>query len=94
MKKLVPILLSISILLIGCQDNQTSNVGDNQSYQYKITNIEGNEINGKPLDNISDDNKGVFLYKNELDFFVNEGDKISIVWGEEEDIFKSIEKVE
>ena len=99
MKMLISLIM-ISIILIGCsnvelvnQDKQASNVRDNQSYQYVVTNIEGNEIYGKAINKISEDNHGIFLYKNEVNFNINVGDKLAIVWGKEEDIFKSIEKI-
>jgi len=99
MKMLISLVI-ISIVLIGCnnveltnQDKQTSNVGDNQSYQYVITSIEGNEIYGKAINKISEDNHGIFLYQEEVSFNVNVGNKLAIIWGKEEDIFKSIEKI-
>jgi len=99
MKMLISLVI-ISIVLIGCnnveltnQDKQTSNVEDNQSYQYVITSIEGDKIYGKAINKISEDNHGIFLYQEEVSFNVNVGDKLAIVWDKEEDIFKSIEKI-
>ena len=85
MKMLISLVM-ISIVLIGCnnveltnQDEQTSNVGDNQSYQYVVTNIQGDEIYGKAINKISEDNHGMFLYQEEVSFNVNVGDKLAIV---------------
>lgn len=64
---------------------------DNQPYTYEITEVTGNEIHGVPIDGEeSDDNGGIFLYQSELDFDVQEGDLVTVVWGEYEDEFKSI----
>jgi len=102
MKMLISLIM-VSIVIAattGCnnveltnQDKQTSNVGDNQSYQYVITSIQGDEIYGKAINKISDDNHGIFLYQEEVSFNVNVGNKLAIVWDKEEDIFKSIEKI-
>lgn len=56
-----------------------SNVGDSNEYHYVITEINGNEVYGEAINNISNDNKGIFLYESELDFNVTVGDKISVV---------------
>jgi len=99
MKMLISLIM-VSIVIIGCsnvelvnQDKQTSNVGDNQSYQYEITSIQGDEIYGKAINKISEDNHGIFLYQEEVSFNVNVGDKLGVIWGNEEDIFKSIERI-
>lgn len=68
------------------------NVGNGQHYTYEITEINGNEINGLPLDKASYGNRGILLYTSEVGFDVQIGDAISVVWGEYEDEFKSIEK--
>lgn len=70
-----------------------TNVGNNKPYNYTITSIEGNKIHGKATNKISNDNHGIFLYKDELPFNVTKGDNIQVIWGEEEDIFKSITKL-
>lgn len=71
-----------------------NNVNNNQEYTYKVTSITDNgEIHGKALNKISSDNAGIFLYQSELDFNVKPGDTIAVVWGENEDEFKSIKKV-
>ena len=102
MKMLISLIM-VSIVIAattGCnnveltnQDKQTSNVGDNQSYQYEITSIQGDEIYGKAINKISEDNHGIFLYQEEVSFNVNVGDKLGVIWGNEEDIFKSIERI-
>ncbi|MGM7720532.1 hypothetical protein [Metabacillus sp. Hm71] len=75
-------------------ENYINNVGNNQEYLYQITSITDNgEIHGKALNKVSSDNAGIFLYQSELSFNVQTGDKISVVWGQYEDEFKSIEKV-
>jgi hypothetical protein len=69
-----------------------SNVGDGQEYAYTITAIIDDEVYGIPLNKESYTNKGIFLYQSEIGFEVGEGDNIIVVWGEEEDIFQSIER--
>lgn len=97
MKTLKLILITfIALTIAACSNvkNETiNNVGDNQEYTYEITSINDNEINGKALDKMSSDNKGIFLYQNEVSFDVQPGDKIAVVWGEYEDEFKSIKKL-
>ncbi|MGG3890335.1 hypothetical protein [Metabacillus fastidiosus] len=74
---------------------ESNNVGNGEEYQYEITSVNGNgEINGVALNKISSDNAGIFLYQSELDFDVKAGDKIAVVWGSEEDEFKSIKKLD
>ncbi|PAV30201.1 hypothetical protein CIL05_06970 [Virgibacillus profundi] len=95
MKTILITLLLSSQLIGGFQSintNQT-NVGNKQPYQYEITNITNNTIHGIPINKASHDNKSIFLYDHEISFNVSVGDKIQIVWGNEEDIFKSITKV-
>lgn len=70
-----------------------NNVNNGQSYEYEITSINGDEIRGIPLNKISNDNKGITLYTDELDFNAHVGDKVAVVWGEYEDEFKSITKL-
>ena len=70
-----------------------NNVGNGETYEYKITSIKGNEISGVPVNKQSNDNQGIFLYTDELDFTAHVGDKIAVVWGEYEDEFKSITKI-
>lgn len=72
-------------------EETVSNVGDGKSYTYEITEINGDEINGVPLDRISSENGGIFLFQSEVSFDVKVGDTISVVWGKYEDEFASIE---
>jgi hypothetical protein len=76
----------------GSEYKVESNVGNGERYSYVISAVIDDEVYGIPLDKISSTNKGIFLYKNEIGFEVGEGDKIVVVWGEEEDIFQSIER--
>lgn len=69
-----------------------NNVGNGEAYEYRITQIGGNEVNGVAINKKSSDNVGIFLYADEIPFDVKVGDKISIVWGEYEDEFQSIKK--
>lgn len=73
-----------------------SNVGDGQEYAYVITEIRngdyGVEIHGTPLNKESYTNRGIFLYQSEVSFDVKVGDKIVVVWGEEEDEFELIDR--
>jgi hypothetical protein len=69
-----------------------SNVGNGEEYAYTITAIIDDEVYGIPLNKESSTNKGIFLYQSEIGFEVGEGDNIVVVWGEEEDIFQSIER--
>lgn len=73
-------------------EETVSNVGDGKAYTYEITEINGDEINGVPLDRISDENGGIFLFQSEVSFDVKVGDTISVVWGEYEDEFASIQR--
>lgn len=73
-----------------------SNVGDGQEYAYVVTEIidgdYGVEIHGLPLNKKSSTNCGIFLYQSEVSFDVKVGDKIVVVWGEEEDEFELIDR--
>ena len=73
-----------------------SNVGDGQEYAYVVTEIRngdyGVEIHGLPLNKKSSTNCGIFLYQSEVSFDVKVGDKIVVVWGEEEDEFALIDR--
>lgn len=69
-----------------------SNVGNGEAYDYVITEVIGNEIHGLPTNKESYTNRGIFLFQDEVSFDVEVGDEISVVWGEEEDIFASIVK--
>lgn len=92
-KLLMSLLVAMSLFsMVNAVDVSASNVGDGQEYAYIITNVTNNEINGIPLNKASDDNRGIFLYQSEVDFKVRVGDKIVVVWGEEEDEFASIER--
>lgn len=71
-----------------------SNVGDGQSYPYEITYVDNGEIHGIPLAKESCTNKGIFLFEDEVDFQLDEGDKIEVIWGENEDEFESITLIE
>jgi hypothetical protein len=73
-------------------DEERSNVGNGEAYAYEITDISEREMNGVPLNKESDDNRGIMLYKDEVPFEVELGDKIVVVWGEYEDEFVSIER--
>lgn len=70
-----------------------NNVGNGEAYTYKITEIIGDEIHGEPTNKISSDNRGILLFQDEVSFSVSEGDVISVIWGNEEDEFESITKV-
>lgn len=75
------------------KEEETNNVGNRLTYEYEITSIKGDEVNGVPITRESEDNKGIFLYKSEIGFDVKVGDKIAVVWGDYEDEFASITKV-
>lgn len=106
MKNLFKSLLAVVMLtsLVGCsndtafaelveaKDFENNNVGNGETYVYEITDINETEIHGIPLTKASDGNRGIFLYKDEVDFEVELGDVIYVVWGEEEDEFASIIK--
>lgn len=64
------------------------------TYEYVVTDIAGYEIYSRPLNKISESNQGLLLFDYELDFKVNEGDKIAVIYGEYEDEFYSIELIE
>lgn len=73
--------------------SENNNVGNGKPYDYLITDIDGEEINGIPLDKASLDNQGILLFKDEVSFDVKVGDKIQVVWGEQEDEFQRISKL-
>lgn len=52
--------------------------------QYEITDSNEEEINGIALDNVRDDNMGIYLMTNELEFKVKEGDKILVIFDDED----------
>lgn len=70
----------------------TNNVGNGQEYAYSISHIDGENVYGIALNKKSSSNGGIFLYQDEIPFPVDEGDKIIVVWGEEEDEFETIAK--
>lgn len=87
--------MKVLLLLLGIGLNFIvgSEYGSNEEiYMYEITDA-NYEIYGDAINKKSHDNYGIFLYSSELDFEVEKGDVISIVWGDEEDEFKSIIKV-
>lgn len=69
------------------------NVGNGEPYKYTITEVNEEGIFGIPLNKESEGNRGIFLLEDELDFTADEGDIIEVVWGEEEDVFQSIKKL-
>lgn len=90
MKKIsILLLMVVSIVFINFK------MGDNvksEKYVYKITEIDGNEIHGEAVTKKSSDNMGVFLYKNKSIPSLEVGDKVSIVWGEDNKII-SVENI-
>lgn len=104
MKKLIAAILTMSVLaLVACQgqpdeiteaDIEYHNVGNGLPYTYEIMEIDyqTKEAWGKPLDKISEGNQGIYLYLDEVDFDLEPGDRITVVWGEHEDEFLSIER--
>lgn len=68
------------------------NVGNGLGYTYTVTGVNDGEVYGIPETYASEGNKGILLYEEEISFTVDEGDKIIVVWGEEEDEFASIER--
>ena len=96
MNKLAKFLITATAAvttIIGCSKEVEigTNVGNGEPYSYEITNINGDEIYGTAIDKISNDNRGIFLYADEVPFYVKPGDKIAVTWGEEEDQFAKIE---
>lgn len=73
--------------------SENNNVGNGKPYDYLVTDIDGEEINGIPLDKASLDNQGILLFKDEVSFDVKVGDKIQVVWGQQEDEFERISKL-
>lgn len=90
MKK-IGALLSIVVIGLMLAIYVNNNNVKNDSYIYKITDINGNEIQGEAITKKSDDNVGLFLYRNEDNLKV--GDKVSVVWGKNNEI-KKIKNVE
>lgn len=83
---------SLRVDSTGSKYKRDSNVGNGEEYSYKVTEIIGDEIHGVAIDKVSSDNAGIFLYASEVSFDVQIGDNLVVVWGAEEDVFKSIEK--
>jgi hypothetical protein len=92
----VAVLLTISGVWNALKEEPTeNNVGNGEAYTYHITAVIDDEIYGIPATGEeSEDNGGIFLYADEVDFVLDEGDTIEVVWGAEEDLFESIEKVD
>lgn len=86
MKK-IGILLGVAIIslaiIISANNNNNTN---SDSYIYKVTEVNGDEIRGVAITNKGDDNEGIFLYGNE--YKVHVGDKVSVVWGKNNKILK------
>jgi len=78
---------------VAVSNGEYNNVGNGEPYSYVITEVDGDEIHGKPLNKISYDNRGIFLYQSEVSFNVKVGDKITVVWGDYEDEFVSIDRM-
>lgn len=70
----------------------TNNVGNGQEYAYAISHVDGDKVYGVALNKKSHSNGGIFLYADEIPFVADEGDKIIVVWGEEEDEFEVISR--
>ena len=69
------------------------NVGNGEPYEYTITEVNEEGIFGIPKNKASEGNRGIFLLEDEVDFIADEGDVIEVIWGEEEDVFQSIKKL-
>jgi hypothetical protein len=87
---LIAVLIASVSTLINKEMSSEQSVYD-ESYIYEITNVNDNELRGKALNHISDDNMGIFLYTNKENGF-SIGDKISIIWGKDNKV-KSIKTV-
>jgi hypothetical protein len=72
--------------------NIEKNVGNGLAYTYQVTEVLTDKITGVPLTYASSGNKSILLYKSEFAFNAKAGDKIILVWGNEEDEFQYIEK--
>jgi hypothetical protein len=83
-------LIAALVLTVGHVWNALQ-VEPKEVFTYHITDVQGNEIHGIPAPGeASEENGGVFLYADEVDFVLDEGDEIRVVWAEE-DVFESIE---
>ena len=69
------------------------NVGNGEPYEYTITEVNEEGIFGIPNNKASEGNRGIYLLEDEVDFIADEGDVIEVIWGEEEDEFQSIKKL-
>lgn len=89
-KKLI--LMGIIVTsLVGCKQEYI----DETRYQYEITSINGNEINGDIIGKGNFDNAGIYLLQDELNFKLNVGDKIEVTFNNDIlDDIKSIEKMD
>jgi|SRR5690606_26476514 len=93
---LMSVHISTSVLMMNhfAADEQTGNVGDGKEYEFIVSNVSGDEIHGIPVNGATDDVKGILLYDDEIEFTADEGDRIGVVWGKEEDEFKNIRLIE
>lgn len=60
-----------------------------QHYTYEITSISNGEVNGVALDNVSEDNQGIYLLTTDIPFTVQQGDVITVTY--DQDDIQSIE---
>lgn len=86
---LIIIIVLIHMAVVG-GGNAENNVGNGQAYSYTITAVIDGEVYGIPINKESEGNRGIFLYEREIPFTVDEGDKITVIWGAEEDEFAYI----
>lgn len=49
-------------------------------FTYEITSVNGDEINGVALDNITPENAGIFLYQSDVNAELTVGDKVTVVF--------------
>lgn len=92
-KLFVLLMFSLFVNDFTQSENKIIDYTENDVYYYEIVKIDGNDVYGKALNNISDDNAGIYLTLDMLDFKVHERNVIAVIFNEYEDEFKSIELI-
>lgn len=70
------------LILVGMVVVGLSGCSNDTKYQYEITSVNGNEINGYIIGKGTPDNAGIYLLQDEINVELNVGDKIEVTFNE------------
>lgn len=87
--KLLKATLSLSVLFGGFVGVKTVNESNN-IYKYEITTETKDFLIGDSINKVSNDNKGIFLEKNEATKDFKKGDTIKVVYGQNNKVLEVV----